>query len=82
MSKIITGKVISMKMTDTVLVEVVRRTPHPKYKKLLRRTRNFKADTNGQKVAIGDTVHIIETRPISKDKNFIIMTPNKEGKKK
>lgn len=81
MSKILTGTIISTKMENTAVVEVVRRTPHPKYKKLLRRSKNIKADTNGLKVAVGDVVQIVETRPISKDKNFKILI-HKEDKKK
>jgi small subunit ribosomal protein S17 len=81
MSKIITGTIISVKMENTAVVEVVRRTPHPKYKKLLRRSKHLKADTNGKKVTVGDVVQIIETRPISKDKYFRLLD-SKEGKKK
>ena len=79
--KIITGTIISTKMANTAVVEVVWRTPHPKYKKLLKRSKNFKADTTGQKVSVGDVVRIIETKPISRDKHFKIYVPKEEKKK-
>ena len=65
-------------MQDTVVVEIVRRVPHPLYKKLLKRSKKFKVATNGATVAVGDDVRIVETRPVSKDKYFAIL---EEGKK-
>lgn len=70
MRRTIDGVVVSQKMQNTVIVEVVRRTPHPLYRKLIKRERRFKVDTTGVVVAVGDKVRIEETRPISKDKNF------------
>lgn len=70
MAKIFTGKVVSIKMQNTVVVEVSRRKPHPLYKKLMLRGKKYKVDITGQSVAIGDTVRIIETKPISRDKHF------------
>lgn len=72
MAKILTGKVVSTGMTGIVVVEVIRKTPHPLYKKLLKRSKKFKVATNGQPVAIGDTVSIQETRPISKETHFAL----------
>lgn len=72
MAKRLKGIVIQEGMQDTVVVEVTRRTPHPLYKKLLTRSSTFKADTKEVKASIGDTVVIVETRPISKDKHFKI----------
>jgi small subunit ribosomal protein S17 len=80
MAKILTGKIISTKMQDTAVVEVVRRVPHPLYKKLLKHSKNFKVDTKGQTVAVGNRVKIVETRPISKDKHFKIQEVLKENK--
>lgn len=70
--KIFEGIVVSVSMNNTVVVEVFRRTPHPLYKKLIKRSTKLKADTAGQTVAVGNTVRITETRPISKDKYFKI----------
>ncbi len=70
MVKILRGVVISTGMQDTVVVEVFRKKPHPLYKKLLTRSKKFKVDPSGKKLAIGDTVLITETRPLSKGKYF------------
>ena len=82
MTKIALGKVVSTKMQGTAVVEVTRMVPHPLYKKLLKRSKKFKADTNGQQVAVGSEVKIQETLPLSKDKHFkIIEVKNKKQKK-
>lgn len=67
------GLVISHKMQNTAIVEVVRRTPHPMYKKLIKREKRYKVDTKGVTVSEGDSVRIEETLPLSKDKNFRII---------
>ena len=73
-AKILTGKVTSMKMQDTILVEVTRRVPHPLYKKLLRKSKQFKVDSKGQEgIEIGKTVKIVETKPMSKTKYFKVL---------
>lgn len=74
MSKILQGKVISNKMADTLIVEVLRLLPHPLYKKLLRRSKKYKVAANGQKPEVGTMVKIIETKPLSKDKHFALFT--------
>jgi small subunit ribosomal protein S17 len=72
--RILTGKVTSVKMQDTILVEVTRRVPHPLYKKLLKKSKQFKVDTKGQEpVTVGKTVKIVETKPISKTKHFRLL---------
>lgn len=73
MAKVLAGKVVGVKMNNTVVVEVVRRTPHPLYKKLVRKSKKFKVDSAGVEVTVGQDVKIVETRPISKDKHFKIM---------
>jgi small subunit ribosomal protein S17 len=73
MAKVLVGKVISVKMQDTAVVEVTRRVPHKLYKKLLKRSEHFKVDTKGQEVSLGKTVRFQETRPISKDKHFKVI---------
>lgn len=72
MAKHIIGTVVSTKMQNTIVVEVTRKVPHPLYKKLLKHSKKFKADTNGQTVKVGDTVSIIEIKPMSKDKHFAL----------
>jgi small subunit ribosomal protein S17 len=66
-----TGVVTSDKMMKTVVVEVVRTYRHPLYKKVVHASKRFKAhDELGAKV--GDRVVIVETRPISRDKRWIV----------
>lgn len=78
-AKVLSGKVTSVKMQDTILVEVTRRVPHPLYKKLLRKSKQFKVDTKGQEVpAVGKTVKIVETKPISKTKHFKLVEVEKK----
>ncbi len=73
MAKVFTGKVISTKMHNTVVVEVTHLTPHKLYKKLLKRSKHFKVDTNGQEVMVGKWVKITEIKPMSKEKYFKIL---------
>lgn len=75
--KIFKGKVVSLKMQNTVVVEVQRKTAHPIYKKLITRTKRYKVDINGQTLNVGDNVQIIETKPISKEKHFKVKEANK-----
>jgi len=71
--KIYTGKIISNKMDKTVVVAVTRLFQHPVYKKTVRRVTKFKAHDENNKCQIGDIVKIIETRPLSKDKRWLVM---------
>jgi small subunit ribosomal protein S17 len=64
------GRVASNKMNKTVVVEVV--SQHRLYGRTLRRTRSFKAHDEGNRCEIGDTVLIAESRPISKDKHWVV----------
>lgn len=73
MNKVLTGIVLKDGGNNTVIVEVTRKTPHPLYKKLLKRSKKYKADTKEVAAKKGDTVQIVETRPISKDKHFKIL---------
>lgn len=80
MARTITGTVVSNKMTNTVVVEVVRKLQHPVYKKYIKITKNIKADTNGQKIEEGQVVVLQETKPISRDKYFKVIEVVKEEK--
>lgn len=62
------GIVVSNKMDKTIVVSVAERVKHPLYKKIINRTKKFKAHDENNECAIGDKVLIAETRPISKDK--------------
>ena len=67
------GKVVSDKMDKTVVVAVADRVAHPLYKKIVKRTVKFKAHDEQNACGIGDTVMIMETRPISKDKRWRVV---------
>ena len=73
MQKTFVGKIVSIKMNRTVVVEVVRKTPHPLYKKLIKRSGRFMADTGELTLNVGDKVKIAETRPMSKNKFFKVL---------
>lgn len=67
------GVVTSNKMKDTIVVSVSRYVKHPKYGKFLLKTKKIKAHDKGNTRAIGEKVTIRETRPISKEKHFIVI---------
>ena len=64
------GLVVSNKMDKTIVVKIETRVPHPLYKKVVTRSKNFKAHDEKNECSIGDRVEIAETRPLSKDKYF------------
>lgn len=63
-----TGIVVSNKMEKSIVVEVQRRVKHPKYGKFIKRSSRFMAHDEKNETNIGDTVRIMETRPLSKNK--------------
>ena len=69
-SKILKGVVVSDKMDKTVVVSVSRFVKHPLYGKYYKISKKYKAHDGENKYKTGDSVEIIETRPISKDKRF------------
>ena len=71
--KTIVGKVVSDKMDKTVVVSIQDNVKHPLYKKIIKRTVKFKAHDEKNECGIGDRVMIMETRPISKDKNWRVV---------
>ena len=64
------GVVVSDKMDKTIVVEIHTRVKHPLYGKIMNRTIRFKAHDENNECGIGDTVRVMETRPLSKDKNW------------
>ena len=64
------GIVVSDKMDKTIVVAIKTKVRHPLYGKMVNRTRKFKAHDEENACGIGDTVRIMETRPISKDKRW------------
>jgi small subunit ribosomal protein S17 len=67
------GKVVSDKMDKTVVVAVERLVQHPLYKKAVKQTVKFKAHDENNESHIGDTVEIMETRPLSKEKRWRVV---------
>jgi small subunit ribosomal protein S17 len=65
-----TGIVTSNKMNKTIVVSVERKVKHPKYGKFVKRTSTFMAHDEKNESGIGDTVTIMETRPLSKNKRW------------
>lgn len=64
------GIVVSDKMDKTIVVEIRTRVKHPLYGKIMNRTEKFKAHDEENSCGVGDTVRIMETRPLSKDKRW------------
>jgi small subunit ribosomal protein S17 len=71
--KVRQGLVVSDKMDKTVVVAIERRVPHPVYGKMVTRTKRLKAHDEANSAKVGDTVRIVETRPLSKDKRFRLL---------
>jgi small subunit ribosomal protein S17 len=71
--KTYTGKVVSNKMDKTVVVAITRQFQHPVYKKTVRKVAKFKAHDEKNECRVGDNVKIIETRPVSKDKRWLVL---------
>lgn len=67
------GLVVSDKMEKTVVVAIERRVPHPVYGKMVTRTTRLKAHDEQNSAKAGDTVRIMETRPLSKDKRWRVV---------
>lgn len=72
MAKTLNGIVTSTKMQNIVVVEVTRKVAHPKYKKLLKRSKKFKAAVLSHTVSEGDRVSITENRPLAGQVHFVI----------
>ncbi len=72
MNRVLTGTVVSDKMDKTVVVQVVRSKTHPIYKKRYSVTTKFKAHDEKNICKVGDSVEIVETRPMSRDKHFAV----------
>lgn len=60
------GEVVSVKMAKTIVVQTVTRVPHPKFGKIVKQRKKFYAHDEEGKAALGDTVRIVECRPLSK----------------
>ncbi len=72
--KTLSGVVVGDKMNKTIVVSVTRYVKHPKYQKYIKKSKKYKAHDEANAYKIGDKVTIQETRPISKDKTFTVIT--------
>ena len=68
--RVLRGKVVSNKMDKTIVVEVSTKSSHPLYGKKVKDSRRYMAHDENNEAGIGDTVVIMETRPLSRDKHF------------
>jgi small subunit ribosomal protein S17 len=71
--KMLQGVVVSDKMKDTCVVSVTRFVKHPKYKKYYKVSKKYKAHDAGNTRKTGEKVSIMESRPLSKDKHFVVV---------
>ena len=79
--RVLSGTVISSNANKTVVVKVTRRIQHKLYKKLINRTKKYHAHDENNTYKIGDNVNIIESRPISKLKSWVVINnSSKENK--
>jgi small subunit ribosomal protein S17 len=69
-----TGLVVSDKMDKTVVVAIQDNVRHPLYKKIVKRTVRLKAHDENNECRVGDRVSVMETRPLSKDKRWRVVT--------
>lgn len=74
-----TGIVVSDKMTKTIVVRVDTKRPHPKFGKIVKSSNKFHAHDEKNEAKIGDEVLIMETRPLSKTKNWRLVEIKKRG---
>jgi small subunit ribosomal protein S17 len=68
--RVLTGTVVSDKMDKTIVVQVIRRYRHPRYKKYVNERVKYKAHDEKNEAKIGDQVIIVESRPLSADKRW------------
>jgi len=78
--KVRVGKVVSDKMDKTIVVAVENRVRHPLYKKIITRTYKLKAHDENNECGIGDTVKVMETRPLSKQKRWRLVSVMEKAK--
>ncbi|MCH9681408.1 MAG: 30S ribosomal protein S17 [Deltaproteobacteria bacterium] len=68
--RVLVGQVVSDKMDKTIVVQVMRRYRHPRYRKYINEQVKYKAHDERNDARVGDTVRIIESRPLSRDKRW------------
>ena len=77
--RILSGAVVSSNSNKTIIVDVTRRIKHKLYKKIIRQTKKYHAHDEKNEFNVGDTVSIIESKPISKLKKWTVISNNGEN---
>ena len=77
--RILSGVVVSSNLNKTITVGVTRRIKHNLYKKIIRQTKKYHAHDEKNEFSIGDTVSIIESKPLSKLKKWKVISKNGEN---
>ena len=77
---ILSGTGVSSNANKTIVVKVTRRVKHKLYKKIISRSKNYHAHDEDNNFKVGDNVKIIESKPISKLKSWLVMSENQETK--
>tara|TARA_B100000029_G_scaffold508463_1_gene595374 strand:- start:561 stop:818 length:258 start_codon:yes stop_codon:yes gene_type:complete len=78
--RILSGTVISSKSDKTIIVKVTRRIKHKLYKKIINLSKKYHAHNEENNIQVGDNVKIIESKPISKLKKWIVLSNSEENK--
>ena len=78
--RILTGTVVSSNTNKTIVVKVTRRVKHKLYKKIISLSKKYHAHDEDNNFKVGDNVKIIESKPISKLKSWIVMNDSQESK--
>ena len=77
--RILTGTVISSSSNKTIIVKVTRRVKHKLYKKIISQSKKYHAHDENNSFKVGDIVKIIESKPISKLKTWMVINDNQEN---
>ena len=78
--RILIGTVVSSNTNKTIVVKVTRRVKHKLYKKIISQSKKYHAHDENNSFKIGDSVRIIESKPISKLKTWIVMSDSQESR--
>ena len=78
--RILSGTVVSSNASKTIVVKVTRRVKHKLYKKIISRSKKYHAHDEENNFKVGDLVRIIESKPISKLKSWVVLSENQGSK--
>ncbi len=78
-ARTLSGRVVSNKMDKTIVVMIERKVKHPLYGKIIKRSTKLHAHDENNECNIGDTVTVVESRPLSKTKSFSLVSIDERG---